>query len=784
MAMIGASPAREPADSADGVALTTRLAAGFRREVSDALASSATPLWIAYAAIGLLVAAYVVSVAARDGSANDRVLDGWALDVLELLMSLLCLARATIRASGRGVALALGAGLLSWSLGDTLVTVHSATVTPVTAGICYLLFYPLAYVAVVTLMRQEVRRLAAPTWLDGAVAGLGAAAVCAAFAFHTILGSAGGRPFTDAMNVAYPIGDVLLLGLVVGATAMLGDKKRTKWLLVAVACSINAVGDTFNLLHRSVGASPVGEAMNAVAWPMAILLMSTAVWLRPEITDRVVRDKPTGFVLPGLAATAGLVILVVGTVHPVGRIALGLAAATLVVAGARLALSVGALQAITEQRHRQSMTDELTGLGNRRYLSQMFESFFPMDPQADLSVEPRFSFLFVDLDRFKEVNDSFGHAAGDELLRQIGPRLESALRRADLLVRLGGDEFAVMLPETDAEQAAIVADRIAASLEDPFHLDVLPITISASIGIAVAPLDGTELAELIRCADAAMYRAKLSRVPFQVYDRTLDDGGDLLRLMEELRAAVEGDDLVLHFQAQLDLRTGTIPAVEALLRWEHPRLGTIPPLKFLPLAEEAGLMPALTARVLNDAIGQCAVWRAEGHEVAVSVNISATNLLDAGFVGCVAATLERHAVPPQALVLEITETCIISDYEGSRQVIDHLTRLGIVMSIDDFGAGFTSLAHLANLAVGELKLDRTFITGLVDRDGNRDVELVRSTIGLGHALGLRVVAEGIEDHETLQLLADFGCDLAQGYLISRPVPASAVTLGTVPLARA
>jgi diguanylate cyclase len=234
---------------------------------------------------------------------------------------------------------------------------------------------------------------------------------------------------------------------------------------------------------------------------------------------------------------------------------------------------------------------------------------------------------------------------------------------------------------------------------------------------------------------------------------------------------VEEKQFLLHYQPQLDLRTGEITAVEALLRWPNPRLGMIPPLKFLPVAEEAGLMPSLTALVLDGALAQCAAWRKDSHPVAISVNVSASNLLDPGFADMVARLLERHGVPPEALVLEITETCIISDYDRSRQVIEDLRDLGLVVSIDDFGAGFTSLAYLGDLAVGELKLDRIFVTGLASEERSRDRALIRSTIELAHALRLRVVAEGIEDSDTLGLLAELRCDVAQGYFIGRPVPA-------------
>jgi EAL domain-containing protein (putative c-di-GMP-specific phosphodiesterase class I) len=291
------------------------------------------------------------------------------------------------------------------------------------------------------------------------------------------------------------------------------------------------------------------------------------------------------------------------------------------------------------------------------------------------------------------------------------------------------------------------------------------------MGIATAPTDAADCAGLLRCADIAMYRAKLGVYSFAAYDPDLDGGGNLWSLGEELRVAVEQGALELYYQPQLDLRSGEISSVEALLRWPHPRLGFVPPDKFIPLAEEGGLMPSVTAWVLNEAVAQCAAWRGNGHGITVSVNASPTNLLDAGFTDLVRCLLERHGLPAEALILEITETSLIANFEEAKRVIEELRDLGIVVSIDDFGAGFTSLAYLGNLAVGELKLDGTFITGLASGNRERDLELVRATIDLGHAIGLRVVAECIEDKPTLELLTDLGCDLGQGYFISRPVAA-------------
>jgi diguanylate cyclase len=274
----------------------------------------------------------------------------------------------------------------------------------------------------------------------------------------------------------------------------------------------------------------------------------------------------------------------------------------------------------------------------------------------------------------------------------------------------------------------------------------------------------------MRYADQAMYRAKQSGVPYAVYEAALDTDTDRLRLVEDLRAAIAEDRLELHYQPQVDLRSGAITAVEALLRWPHSRLGNIPPLEFLPLAEEAGLMRPLTAIVLDQALAQCARWRADGQQLSVSINVSATNILDVDFVALVHEKLQTRSVPADALVLEITETIVISDFERCRRVVDQLSKLGCVVSIDDFGAGFTSLAHLASLAVGELKLDRRFLTAATDND-NRT--LLHATIDLAHTLGLKVVAEGVENQSALETLSRLGCDLAQGYHhIGKPAPAA------------
>lgn len=731
-------------------------------------------LWATYGLLGFLLAGYLLSLLLRRDGTFWPWLDGWIVCGVELVASTLCIARGFARRPGRAAALILGSALLSWTVGDVILSVQSlggaSPPSPSLADVFYLCFYPLAYVAVMLFIRGETRRITAPNWLDGAIAGLGAAAVCAAFAFHSILRSTGGNPLATVTNLAYPIGDVLLLGLVVGGFAVLSRRSRAPWVLLAGGLTLNVLGDTSNLFQNTLGATRGGVILNATAWPTAIVVMSMAVWLRERASNPLLPQQPAGFVLPNLSAAAALIILFVASLHPVGHVAIGLATATLVAVGVRLALSVHSMQTLSQERHRQSVTDELTGLRNRRYLFRVLDDFFA---ECETSLTPRsLAFLFVDLNHFKEINDSFGHPAGDELLKQLGHRLSGSLRDTDLLVRIGGDEFAVVLIDGDAEYANEVAERLTSSLEDPFVLDMVSTSIGASIGIAMAPTDATDAAGLVWCADVAMYRSKLGNIAYAMYEQNLDDDRDQMRLLEELRAALDEGGLVLHYQPQLDLRSGEIVAVEALLRWSHPRLGLLAPIKFLPLAEEAGLMRVITKWVLEEAASQCATWRRAGRQLAVAVNISPTNLLEPGFVGVVRGELERNGLSPEALVLEITENCVIAEFETSRYVIEELRNLGIVVSIDDFGAGVTSLAYLSTLAVRELKLDRAFVASLEGGQSERNLDLVRSTIELGHAMGLRIVAEGIEDSATLALLAELGCDFAQGYCISKPKPAA------------
>lgn len=727
-------------------------------------------LWAAYAALGVLLLTYLALLIFN---ASTEAIDGWGVVGVEVVASAMCVASGLRRRAPRSVPLVLGAALFSWTAGDVALTIESAggavVPTPSVADAFYLAFFAFAYVALVLYLRGEVRRLASTSWLDGAIAALGTAALCAAFAFREIEHLTGDGRLATAVNLAYPVGDVLLLTLVVAGTTFLAGRSRGPWLLLASGIGLNVAGDTFNLFGSSIGATHAGTVVNGIAWPAAIWLMSMAMWLPRLRSDPLREERSAGFVLPGAAAASGLAVLLAGTFEHLNGVALGLAGATLLLVCARTGFSVKELRDLTEERRRQSVTDPLTGLRNRRYLFEVLEAFFA--EQAAAQVPGRLAFLFIDLERFKQVNDSFGHPAGDEILRQVGGRLASALGDGDLVARIGGDEFAVVLMDAERTRASAVAEAIKASLEEPFGLQTVRAQLGASIGIALAPEDASNAPELVWSADVAMYRAKFGSASYAFYEHDFSDRDDRLRLAEELGEAIKSGELALHYQPQLDLRAGAITSAEALVRWPHPSLGLIPPLKFLPLAEEAGLMPSLTELVLRDALEQCAAWRAGGSEMNVSVNVSASDLCGPPLAPRVESLLERFGLPASCLVVEITETSVISEFERTKQAVSELRDLGVVVSIDDFGAGFTSLAYLSGLAVGELKLDRALLAQLTDGHARRDLQLVKATIDLGHALGLRVVAEGIESQEMLDLVSGLGCDVGQGFFIGAPKPA-------------
>ena len=421
-----------------------------------------------------------------------------------------------------------------------------------------------------------------------------------------------------------------------------------------------------------------------------------------------------------------------------------------------------------EANRRQALHDALTGLPNRTLLRQRAEA--ALEGAASGSV----ALMLIDLDRFKEINDTLGHAYGDVVLQAVADRLGGAVRATDTVARLGGDEFAVLLPGVDGVQAAEdLATRALTALVGGVEADGVSLDVEASIGIAMAGEDGADVESLLRNADIAMYSAKDRSLGVCVYGSELDDHSpERLGLLGDLRRAMDAGELVLHWQPKVSLPGEEVRGVEALLRWHHPERGVIPPGVFIPAAERTPVIRPLTRYVLDAAVAQCARWRAAGRHLDVAVNVSARNLLDDRFVDDVLEVLTRWDVPASSLELEVTESAIMADPARAQLILGRLADVGVTLSIDDFGAGYTSLSHLKDLPVHQLKIDRSFVAHMTtDRS---DALIIRSVVELGRNLGLTTVAEGVEDRETLDRLGELGCDVAQGYLVCRPLPADAL----------
>ena len=424
----------------------------------------------------------------------------------------------------------------------------------------------------------------------------------------------------------------------------------------------------------------------------------------------------------------------------------------------------------SESLQRMVTTDELTGLANRERFREVVEEQIVSARQWNST----FTVMLMDLDRFKEINDTLGHRYGDVLLQDMGPRLVEAVGPAGLVARLGGDEFGI-LPAPGTHDPTFIEREVARMIKrisEPFSVDELSLEVGASIGVARFPEDGDDSHALLRCADIAMYTAKEAQCDFKVYTAEQNQHSvRRLSVLSDMRHALASDEIIVHYQPIVDLDDLSVTGAEGLVRWQHPEHGLIPPGAFVQTVEQTGLIGPLTRHVLEHSIAECASWRKDGRDLSVAVNLSVRNLLDRDLPKEIERLLATYSLPAGSLQLEITESMIMSDPDRALATVTRLSDLGVRMSVDDFGTGYSSLANLRRLPIDELKIDRSFVSPML-RDES-DLIIVRSTINLGHDLGLKIIAEGVEDGATLRQLALLGCDLAQGYHLSRPMPADA-----------
>jgi diguanylate cyclase (GGDEF)-like protein len=673
------------------------------------------------------------------------------------------------------VAAGLAASRVAWSKGDRTIwillcaglaaTIAGGIAITITGGsldsagvpdLFWLLSYPPWYAALILIGRRYLGNAHRSFWLDGVLIGLASASYVSALFLDDLSTLHGAAAL---VNVLYPAADLALLGILIGTLLMIGRPAPQSLLLGAgLACKLLA--DTLRISTLAGGHTSLTAGM-AVTWGLSLLLIAGAAWA-PAAPGRVL---PVGgwweLTSPASIATMACGILVTDHFSRLPTAAIILAAATFAAALARMIWTLREVRSLALHR-REALTDDLTGLPNRRAL---FRELEVLTAAGERSAR-RLALLQLDLDGFKELNDSLGHHAGDDLLIAVSRRLEAVV--PGTLARLGGDEFAAIVPE--GHDARAVAEAVGVALSAPLVIEGVGIAVTASVGIAHFPHDAHDSRELARRADVAMYDAKRLGTVVAGYSAEHDEHSvDRFSLAADLRSAFERDELWLAYQPQVDIATGRISGAEALIRWRHPVRGEIPPGVLLPIAERTGLMPQLTLWVLDRAVAQAAQWRRTGLDIRVAVNVSAIVLVDAGLPDRIAETLRRHLLTADNLVVEVTEDAVMRD---ATRAIDILTRIkasGVDIAVDDFGTGQSSLEQLKNVPADELKLDRSFVLGMVEDP--QDAAIVGSVVGLGRALGLRVVAEGVETAEAFQRLADLGCDVAQGFGLARPMPA-------------
>jgi len=720
----------------------------------------------------------------------------------------------------RGAPLFLGLAILCQAVGQVIYTYyedirHQAILFPSWADAAFISVFPFALIGILRLAHRPLPLAArARVLLDGLLLMV----ALVTFSWFFILGptvlQAGQTPFAAAVGAAYPLGDLLLMVCLFLLAARAGDSQRRLVLrLLALALGTIVVTDSvydYQLLHNSyatgtlldvgwaLGYSLLGLSARTLRYANAVVpVMDTArsrMEEGEEKRDSAAATTPAAprlwrALLPYVLVPAVLALAVYTReshgdprldtgVYFGGAALIGLVLLRQVVAmremialyanNDALNRANGQLAVANTQLEVLATTDPLTGLTNRALLRERVEHA--------LAHAPRLALLLMDLDRFKEVNDTLGHQAGDLLLQRIGPRLQDVVRDEDTVARLGGDEFALLLPGADAEGAVHVARALLVALTEPFDLEGRRVDIGVSVGIALYPDHGADPTTLLRQADVAMYTAKRARTGHAIYTAAQDQHTPhRLALMGELRDALAAGGLTLHYQPLVAVASGRMIGVEALLRWPHPERGMVPPDEFIPLAEHTGLIGAVTAWVLERALGQVAAWEATGLATGVAVNLSAHTLHEPGVYDLVAEALRRHRVAPARLTLEVTESALMLDPGRARAVLGRLRALGVRVSIDDFGTGYSSLGYLKDLPADEVKIDKGFVLGMGAGEHTsalKNAALVQSIVAMAHALGLGVVAEGVETAAVEHRLAALRCDMAQGYYLSRPLPAA------------
>jgi diguanylate cyclase len=730
------------------------------------------PEWWLQVAIGVVVVAYGVStlVVHRPPSGYNTFWDGWMQQIASALPVIPLLLRARRSPRLRWAWVAMAAGCMLYTLADLVFIFHDQNLNPIPSPApsdAFFLSCNLAFIIGFAILTQSsFGRVHASVRLDGAIAGLAIAAVAGVVWLDPLL-DISGRPLQAAVDLAYPVCALVLIVLLVAGLAPHRFRPNLSTVLLMVGVGFSVLGSVIFLNQVASGTYVAGTLLGET-WLISFFLFGVTATVR----DR----RRTGGARAPANSTAGIAVVpVVFGVVSLCVLAHSIyghdSAAVVILAISALGLVIVRM-AVTLREVRQSManyqdarTDYLTGLPNRRAFLERLESRL----SAETGVDGGTGVLLVDLDGFKEVNDALGHTAGDDLLCVVAKRFEFRLGHRGVLARLGGDEYACYFDVTDEDELVAIAHDLAQTLNDPCVIDGTSVRVGASIGVALSGPDAKTNGELLRCADVAMYDAKRTHAGVSAYRPEADPHSrERLALIDALRDAISARTLIMYYQPTLDMHTGAIRGLEALVRWPHPSLGLLYPDTFIPLAEQNGLMPQLTSAVLDMAVGEAARLDRAGHRLGMSVNISRYDLVDEDLATYVAGVLALYGFAPERLTLEVTESALGGDPQRAERCVRRLRTLGVRVSIDDFGVGYSSMSQLLGLAIDELKIDKSFTLALTSDP--RAQAIVRSTIELARALSLTLVAEGIETEEVLRTLQSLGAEVGQGYLFARPLP--------------
>lgn len=739
-------------------------------DAPDTVRSPPRGIRTAIAVLAIGVVAFAVSSVVHP-SAGHGIFSATALyTALNILAAIVIAVRAYRVPVDRLAWALIAAGMASSAAGDVVYALWVPNgQSPSAADPVYFAYYPFVCAGLLALMRARLKRVPVTIQLDSLICALTLAAVAAALLQGPIRPALLRAPATVWVGLAYPYGDLVLLILAAGMLPTLSWRKEIRWALLVAGLIVCAVADTAYLFQTSAGSYRVGFALDA-CWPASSLLIAMASWAPWSSTTRPPRRRFGPYITPVASAVAALGVIVLA--HN-SLPAATLAALSLVVAAARFSVTFREVSLLVES-DRHAMTDELTALPNRRALATDLAEL-PAAESPDSGSIPgravtRRALLVLSLSDFHEITDSIGREFGDELLCHVANRLCACVRREDVLARVGDDQFAVLLAGGASLTAASAqAGRLLEALSEPIALDPITVQVDARVAIALCPDHCDHPRELLSRAETTAAHAKSAQSKITVYDSSYEVyRNNDPNLIEELSTALfDTDELKLHYQPKVDSRDGSVHSVEAVLRWQHPRRGMLLPEEFLPVAERAGLMRKISNRTLGLALEQVRSWREQGLALTVAVNLATTNLLDLELVGTVERLLAGNGLPADALILEITESALV-DSARSRNTVAELQRLGIRISLDDYGTGWSSLARLQEVSVDELKLDRIFVARLAHDP--RSVAIVRSTVALAYNLGADLVVEGVENEATLTALRRYGCHITQGFVHSPPLP--------------